>query len=569
MSSSSAVAISSPVSGDLVDHRNQVAGSRRRDSGVYYTPPALARVLAEWALEHHPKRILEPSFGDGVFLRAARDAMRKASVPNPEKRLFGVEIDPESTKRVQASGLVAQPSQLQVGDLLGLEAKELGGRFGAIIGNPPYVRHHRLDEKLAERGRASARSLGIELNGRSDAWAYFCAHLTSFLQEDGRLALVLPGSILHADYAEPLLSALGTGHGETQLIRIRKRVFSGVQERTVVLLVDRSKTSNAEWIPRQLADVAALGRALKGQRRARAAGTQSLSSQRTATRANRSRRDDTRLPWRLSRKEAELYEGMCAHETVRKLGELVTIRIGVVTGANDFFVRSVDEVEALSDEVRSLPIVSRGRWLQAPRWRAADQRAVADKPSRLLLLDPTKKPGADLGKEIEYAEHLGLHRRHHCSKREPWYAILDTQAPQLFLPYMGSTPPQLIVNDVGATCTNAVHRLQKLDTTKASIRAIAAGSWTTLYTLSAELAGRSYGGGVLKLEPGGAARTQLPLPSSAEMLGEIAEGYEQGGFEAARRAADHELLIVGLGLNYKELECLRNAARRLRELRRQ
>jgi hypothetical protein len=134
---------------------------------------------------------------------------------------------------------------------------------------------------------------------------------------------------------------------------------------------------------------------------------------------------------------------------------------------------------------------------------------------------------------------------------------------------MGSTPPQLIVNDAGATCTNAVHRLQKLDTTKASIRAIAAGSWTTLYTLSAELAGRSYGGGVLKLEPGGAARTQLPLPSSAEMLGEIAEGYEQGGFEAARRVADHELLIVGLGLNYKELECLRNAARRLRELRRQ
>lgn len=551
------------------DRDAQSARDRCRDRGVYYTPPTLARVLAEWALEHQPERVLEPSFGDGVFLRASLDAMEKAGVTDPKRRLFGVEIDAEATKQVLNSGLGLSDSQLHTGDLLDLDPSDVGGTFGAIVGNPPYIRHHRLDEKLAARGRSSAHKLGIELNGRSDAWAYFCAHLTRFLDKDGRLALVLPGSILHADYAEPLLSALGSGHGETQLIRIRKRVFSQVQERTVVLLVDRTKTSPREWIPRQLADVAELGRALKAQRRARATGRNLAGNPTTSRRIGGNRLVDARLPWRLSSKEAELYEDMCSAEKVKALGELVSIRIGVVTGANDFFVRSTKEIEAFGAETASVPIVSRGRWLRAPRWRATDQRAVADRASRLLLIDPTVKPRTILADEIDRAEQVGIHRRHHCSKRDPWYTVLDAAVPQLFLPYMASTPPRVIVNDAGATCTNAVHRLRKLSSTRASIRAIAAGSWTTLYTLSAELAGRSYGGGVLKLEPGGAARARLPVSGSAELLSEIADAYDAGGFEAARNLADQQLLVGGLGLDRADLKCLRSAAQRLRELRAQ
>jgi adenine-specific DNA methylase len=529
-------------------------------------------VLTDWAIEHQPARILEPSFGNGVFLRAARDQLSKSGVSDPEARLFGVDIDPKAHEHIRDSGLKLKKDHLRTSDLLALDAEELGGPFDAIIGNPPYIRHHRLREILAERGRKSARRLGIELNGRSDAWAYFCAHLTSFLSEEGRLALVLPGSILHADYAEPLLSALRSGHGETQLIRIRKRVFAEVQERTVILLVDRTAANREGLVPRQLADIEQLRRSLKAQRNARSVRRNSPVKLRPKNRVARTTRDSlngSRLPWRLTRDEARLYELVCAHRRVRPLGEVAIVRIGVVTGANDFFVRSAQDIEALGKSIESLPIVSRGAWLQRPRWRAADQRAVFDKPSRLLLLDPTVEYDDGVAEELRGGEELGLHKRHHCSKREPWYALADTKAPHLFLPYMGSIPPKLIVNDAGAICTNSIHRVWKLKEAKTTIRALAAGSWTTLFALSAEIEGRSYGGGVLKLEPGGAARAVLPLGASAEFLDEIATVLDEGGLEAARSLSDQRLLIDGLGLSRQDIELLHAAAVRLREQRRQ
>jgi len=47
--------------------KNETAQKLR---GGYYTPMDLARYLSEWVSEANPKSILEPSCGDGVFLKA-------------------------------------------------------------------------------------------------------------------------------------------------------------------------------------------------------------------------------------------------------------------------------------------------------------------------------------------------------------------------------------------------------------------------------------------------------------------------------------------------------------------
>jgi hypothetical protein len=193
---------------------------------------------------------------------------------------------------------------------------------------------------------------------------------------------------------------------------------------------------------------------------------------------------------------------------------------------------------------------------------------VSDKPSRLLLFDPEAEYEGDVVAELQRSEEIGLHERHHCSKRNPWYAIVDTKIPQLFLPYMGSLAPTLVVNDAGATCTNSIHRVNKRKGVSASISAIAAGSWTTLFALSAEIQGRSYGGGVLKLEPGGAASTVLPVGPSADVLGQVEAAFRDSGIEGARREADQHLLIDAIGLTDKDIQLLRSAERRLREQRR-
>jgi len=125
---------------------------------------------------------------------------------------------------------------------------------------------------------------------------------------------------------------------------------------------------------------------------------------------------------------------------------------------------------------------------------------------------------------------------------------------------MGSTPPRLVVNLARATCTNAIHRVS-LRNGQAGIAAVAAASWTSLYRLSAELVGRSYGGGVLKLELGEAAQLRLALvPGGAEHLAEIEAVASRDGPAAAQQCADELLLSRGLRLADAEIETLRDAA---------
>lgn len=553
MSATPTVASPPPIPGGVALARNGADDPDPKLNGVYYTPPRLAGLLAGWALERDPKRILEPSYGEGVFLREIDAKLRERGIHDPGHRMFGVELDRRAAPRLRESGLRLPEGHLHSGDLLSFDADALGGRFDAIVGNPPYIRHHLLDEKLAARGRRSARLLGIALNGRSDAWAYFCAHLMTFLSEEGRLALVLPGSVLQADYAKPLLAGLALDCGEVQLIRIGERLFPRVQERTVVLLVDRSSQGGERVSYRSIANLKGLGPALRRRPRGRARFAPG---------------DDTSPP-RLTGKETAAWERACAGAGVARLGELVTIRIGVVTGANGFFVKSETEADALGKRVRTVPIVSRGASLRSPIWSSASQAETADASSRLLLF-PTSQRGLSSAAKalIATGEREGLDDRHHCSKRSPWYSLCDAGVPDLFLPYMGSEPPRIAINDAGATCTNAIHRLWLKNPDGVSLHAIAAASWTTLYRLSAELVGRTYGGGVLKLEPTAAAALRVTTVGDRKLIKELVGAYDVGGVGDAHALADRRIMIEGLGLSSSAVSRLADAAVRLREARR-
>jgi adenine-specific DNA-methyltransferase len=552
-----AVAIPAAPMGDPAEIRINER-DRRKATGAFYTPPRMARLLARWALEGDPSRILEPSFGDGVFLKAAYDALSEEGIPAPASRLTGVEIDPDAARRVCERIPNLKTDQLHCGDLLSLEPALLGEPFEAILGNPPYIRHHRLTEDQITRGRAGAQRLGVELNGRSDAWAYFCAHLLRFLAPGGRMALVLPGAVLHAEYARPLLDALASDEGETQLLGIGERLFPGVQERTVVLLLDRSRRSRSTVVRRQVASMDGLGAAL---RRVPKRHPSKSGAKEDVTR-------NASVSWGLTGRESALWGEIEASTGIARLGSLAQIRIGVVTGANDFFVRTPDAICDLADGVDSVPIVSRGRWLARPRWTASEHVTVANEPSRLALFASSprqlSKPARD---ELARAVDLGLDKRSHCRRRSPWYVITDTAAPDIFLPYMGSDAPRLVVNESSATCTNAIHRVVLHEDVSVSAEVVAAASWTTLYRLSAELFGRSYGGGVLKLEPSGAAQLRISTIEVANVLDEIDETFRSRGIEAARRLADRLILKDRFGVDKTELAVLSRAADRLRQRR--
>src|SRR5262249_4058569 len=107
---------------------------------------------------------------------------------------------------------------------------------------------------------------------------------------------------------------------------------------------------------------------------------------------------------------------------------------------------------------------------------------------------------------IQTGEQKGFHRGYKCSIREPWYAVPSVWVPDGFFFRQIYDFPRAVVNRARAVSTDTVHRLRcRTDRVR-----VVENVYTHLTAASAEIEGRSYGGGVLELEPNEAERLLMP-----------------------------------------------------------
>lgn len=527
----------------------------RRLNGVYYTSDYVADAVAGWAVARGANRLLDPSFGGCSFLRVALHRLQRRGLYSPGASIFGIDKDAKARKYAGELIQLGVPREnLRIRDFLNVEPDEFGSPFDAVVGNPPYVRHHLLTEPIIDQGQDRATRVGISLNRRADLWAYFVAHALSFTAQGGRLAMLLPGSALQADYASPLLARLEEVSDFVRIVEVRERLFRDAVEKTVILLADGVWAGMSRAVKHyEVQSPKELGRLLRGLSQVRNHTVETnAESPRPSADLGRGAR------W-LESRPRELLSELMASKAVTQLGDLARVRLGIVTGANRFFVLRPQDCDGWDlNEIDLIPVVSRSSWLQTATWRKSDHNRVAgeNKACQLLVVPPRTAP-TFLRQKIREAERDGVSRRHHCRKRTYWYALDDVDSPDAFLPYMGAQPPRIIANRAGAVCTNAIHRIdwhRRIVGSRA-----AAGSWTTLFALSAELHGRSYGGGVLKVELRDASRLCLPLPETSLDLSAIDAVARSKGRDAATAAADRLILREGLGLTVKEVRLLSEA----------
>ncbi len=486
------------VSGGEIE---RLSREERRAGGIYYTPYAIAREMAAWAIDHPATPVLDPSFGGGVFLRVASDRLRQLGAASPLEYVFGVDRDARARRCAEGQdGLALGDGQLRIADFLTVRPRDFPVRFAAVLGNPPYIRHHNIaTESLAEAGLAM-EEVGAKLSRKASYWAYFVLHAMRFVAPKGRLALVLPGMLLHAHYAREVRNALRAGFDRVTAILVDERVFPDAQEESVVLLAD-GRRSDADAEVRvgsaSSTNISLCRKGLEGWTRA-------LTVE---------ERNGSWLRGVLSARELDLYDG--ATSLVPRLGEEAKIRLGSVTGHNRFFVLSRSELTRLGiPESETRPIITHASQLEGLELESADVREMLDAGVRALLLYPSDadEPHPSVRAYLEAGELDGIPARHKCSTRRPWYIVPSVEPPDAYLLYMAGLSPRLTLNTAEASCTNTIHALtwRRRDGSSRP-RAIALASLTTLAQLSAEIEGRSYGGGVLKLEPSEAARLSMPL----------------------------------------------------------
>jgi hypothetical protein len=254
------------------------------------------------------------------------------------------------------------------------------------------------------------------------------------------------------------------------------------------------------------------------------------------------------------------------------------VDVGTVTGANGFFLLSdAERVEREIPDRVLVPCISKAVHVGGARLAGTEWNALRSSGQKvwLLRLERGREAPASLRPYLEEGERRGLSERFKCRIRDPWYAVPVVAPPMAFLTYMSNEFPRLVLNRIGARSTNTVHGVYPLARLSAREQAgFVVAFYNSITMLSAELSGRSYGGGVLKLEPTEAEAVVIPnLPSDAlatlgDRLDEVHGMFVRGEHRGVIDIVDHLVLRDSLGLADGEIRRIREVAALLRERRR-
>ena len=526
---------------------------KRRLIGAYYTPEDLATVLVRWALADGDGPLLDPSYGGCSFLEAAVRVLSERDSSSPGTRVYGVDIDPDCADVVRNSELLINDNCVRR-DFLAASSDDLpGGPYAAIVGNPPYVRHHWITGDQRDSARAVASASSVSLPATASLWAYFLIHSLRFLSTEGRLAMLVPEAIFQTDYAAPLRKMLAERFESSRLIHVRDRQFAHTDEAVVAV-------------------------SCSGFGRNGAIETLSVNSTKGLEAllldSNGSSPQCSPFPpvgGDSGRRGVALLRRIQKSPKVERLGKVASVGIGVVTGANRHFIRSRSDLDALGIPagVRHR-VVARTRWLKGLEFNEDDHKALVDAEAPALLVRP-KSPEDDrlVDAWIQEGIGTGIDRRYKCARRNDWFRVDLPSTPDAFATCARAGSPLLVLNRGECQNSNATHSVRWKPEPAVTREAVAAGFLTSAVSAWAELHGRRYGGGVLKIEPGALKQAPVPLVRGAEdVFQNLDRLLREGREEEARRLADDRVLKKGLSLDDSEIESLRQLRASLMEWRR-
>lgn len=529
---------------------------QRKSLGAFYSPWSLVGPMAAWAITRADQSVLDPSCGDGIFLEAAAHRLRHLGA-TPERTaslLHAVDLNPDAARITQdrLRAELGRPfANARASSFFALPPSE---PVDVVIGNPPYIRYQEFAGGARREALARAASAGVQLTRLASSWAHFVAHAVEFLRPGGRLAIILPAELIHTSYAAPLRDHLRRSFAEVHVVSFRRAVFPEVQEEVVVLLAAGKDGGPGRLGLVEVEDGADLEdfSAVLPHAEVFAPGVD----------------PEKWLPGHTAHPGAVALDHLQSRGLLGPLGDVGKANIGFVSGANEYFVLTPQEAAHWRLPEPSLqPALIRARQIPGLQITAGDAARMQSAGERCLLWIPQEPLTRAERAYVRKGEELGYAERYKCRVRSPWYRVPGVATPDAFLTYMSDVVPRLCLNQAGVTSSNTLLAI-RLPGVPASLRkAFVAAFYNSATLLSCERVGRSYGGGVLKLEPREAdrllvpkpdlvARHKEPLEKLASQMNRALRNGRDGGLDEAVAAID-AILFHGEGGRRGEMAAAR------------
>ena len=259
-----------------------IPAEERHRLGQFYTPPAVAELIAEWCIRDPDDKILDPGVGSGTFITAAyrqvsrqktgRDALPVSSEIHNKilGQLFAVDINPfplQLASMSLAMKNVSAPSteiNTMLADFFSLNPNQkifapyviktpagdirravVIPEMDVVMGNPPYTRWTEMTTKSRQAVSSSVGKILSLYDLRPGAvrsepmiFVHFVMQGSRFLRKGGRLGMIVSNLWMQTDYGIKFGEFLLDNFKVKVIIDFTLRLFNALIS-TCILLLER------------------------------------------------------------------------------------------------------------------------------------------------------------------------------------------------------------------------------------------------------------------------------------------------------------------------------------------
>lgn len=525
--------------------------------GGYYTPQNLADYVSKWVLSKNPRTILEPSCGDGVFIQAVANNDCDASIELSCFELFDTEAS-QALERCKLNNL--ENATVTEGDFLVWANEQLKKQqpiFDGVLGNPPFIRYQFLEKNFQEQAQLVFEQLDLKFTKHTNAWVPFLLSSLALLKKGGRMGMVIPSEISHVMHAQSLRSYLGHICSKIVIIDPKEIWFEDTLQGAVIILAEKKKDSDE---PSQGVGIVSVSgfEFLQDDPDVLFDNTVGINGETVEGKWTKATLDINEL---------KLIKKVIAHTDVRKFKDIAKVDVGIVTGANKYFLVDNETVTTYELDKFSHPMF--GRSQHCPGIIYDEQQHIENQnqglPTNFLYIDEEYEDlSVSVKSYIALGEAEDYHKRYKCRIRKPWFKVPSVYSTEIGMLKRCHDAPRLIHNKVGAYTTDTAYRITSAVTNPENL---VCSFLNPLTAITAELEGRFYGGGVLELVPSEIEKLYIPVVEGLEHnADELNQLIKEGQIEKVIRQQG-SLILGKLGFTQEENEKLVDIWKKLRDRR--
>lgn len=465
--------------------------------GGFYSPMELALFILRWVFAKKRKGdMLEPSCGDGVFIKALRQGNWNYN------SVTAIELDKNEAAKAKALNL--PKCKVLNRDFLEycLTTKD---RYDTIVGNPPFIRYQFISKEQQEAAKLIFERSGLKYSKLTNTWVSFVVGASQLLTDKGILGMVIPAELLQVGYAKVLRDYLAKTYNKVSFISFKKLVFPDIQQEVVLLFCEKDGSNNHLIGHIELKDENDLNNFVLSD-------FDNLYSE----------MDFESSKWTtyfLDKEEIDFLNIIRNKVEIKQIRDFANVEVGMTTGSNPYFTVS----SAIVNEYELSPYAKRlvGRSVQVPSaifsesdWELNNTKDIRSN----ILLFPTisEIKNKNVLRYLKLGIDEKINEGYKCGIRDEWQIIPSAWIPDALFIRRNNLFPKLIINEAKAYTTDTMHRVSVKD--GVDIKAFVASYYNSISLAFSEICGRSHGGGVLELMPNEVEDIPLPYYSDNGIL---------------------------------------------------